>query len=112
VVDSTINAAWKMGLVLTFEGGDTMQLKPATAIRKFFSTDCCNTGRLYPPVSVPEIKELKDACGPVEYSELGQAAIDHLADDERPGDTIKTQQPPPLVVVSAFSGNLKGGEKR
>jgi len=66
-----------------------MQLKPATTIRKFFSTDCCHTGKFYPPVSVPEIKEFKDACGPVEYSDIGQAAIDHLADHERPYDTIK-----------------------
>jgi len=57
-------------------------LKPATAIRKFFSTDCCNTGRFYPPVSVTEIKELKDACSPMEYQELGQAAIDHLTNHE------------------------------
>jgi len=57
-------------------------LKPATAIRKFFSTDCCNTGRFYPPVSVPEIKAFKDACGPVEYSDLGMDAVAHLADHE------------------------------
>jgi len=57
-------------------------LKPATAIRKFFSTDCCNTGRFYPSISVTEIKELKDACSPMEYHELGQAAIDHLANHE------------------------------
>lgn len=57
-------------------------LKPATAIRKFFSTDCCNTGRFYPPVSVKEIKELKESCGPVEYSDLGQAVIAHLTDHD------------------------------
>jgi len=61
------------------KGGDTMpELRQAAAIRKFFSTDCCNTSRLYPSVSVPEIKELKDACSPMEYSDLGQAAIEHL----------------------------------
>lgn len=60
-----------------------MTLKPATAIRKFVSTDCCKTGRFYPPVSVTEIKELKDACSPIEYVDLGQAANDHLADHEK-----------------------------
>ena len=60
-----------------------MLLKPATAIRKFFSTDCCNTGGLYPSVSIPEIKELKDACSPMEYANLGQDAINHLEDHEK-----------------------------
>ena len=64
------------------KGGDIMSLKPATAIRKFFSTDCCNTGRFYPAIKVTEIKELKDACSPMEYSDLGQAAIAHLTDHE------------------------------
>ncbi len=53
-------------------------LKPATAIRKFFSTDCCNTGRSYPSIHVAEIKELKDACSPMDYADLGQAVIEHL----------------------------------
>ena len=58
------------------------ELKPATAIRKFFSTDCCNTGRLYPPVSVPEIKNFKDACDPMEYSDYGREVIKHLKNHE------------------------------
>ncbi len=65
------------------EGGDIM-LKPATAIRKFFSTDCCDTGRLYPSVSVPEIKELKETCSPMDYVDLGQAVIKHLMAHELP----------------------------
>jgi len=67
-------------------------LKPATAIRNFFSTDCCNTGRLYPPISIPEIKELKDACSPMEYADMGQAVIEHLEShefkDDAPRGTI------------------------
>ena len=59
-----------------------MSLKPATNLREFLSTDCCNTGRPYPHVSVKEIKELKDACSPMEFFELGKAAIDHLVDHE------------------------------
>ena len=53
-------------------------LKPATALRKFLQTDCCNTGRLYPPVSVTEIKEFKEVCSPTEYQEMGKAAAEHL----------------------------------
>ena len=72
-----------MGESYERKGGDTMpELKPATAIRKFFSTDCCSTGRFYPPVHVTEIKELKDAYGPIEYAELGQAVIEHLKSHE------------------------------
>ena len=61
-------------------------LKPASALRKFLQTDCCDTGRMYPPVSVTEIKEFKEACTEGEYAELGQQAIDHLVDHE----TIQT----------------------
>jgi hypothetical protein len=52
--------------------------KPAAALKVFLSTDCCNTGRNYPSIKVPEIKEFKEACSPEEYSKLGQQAIDHL----------------------------------
>ena len=55
-------------------------MKPLTAIRKFMQTDCCETGRDYPPVGVQELKEFKESCSPVEYSELGQQASDHLAE--------------------------------
>lgn len=69
-----------------------MTLKPVTAIRKFFSTDCCNTGRTYPLITVKEIKGLKDACSPMDYIDLGNSAINHLIDhepkDEAPRGTI------------------------
>ncbi len=61
------------------KGGDSI-LKPASALRKFLQTDCCNTGVNYPPVTVTEIKEFKEACKEGEYLELGQQAINHLVD--------------------------------
>ena len=57
-------------------------LKPASALRKFLQTDCCNTSRVYPPVTVTEIKEFKTACKDDEYAELGQQAINHLVEHE------------------------------
>jgi len=53
-------------------------LKPAAALKQFLSADCCTTGRNYPSVKVPEIKEFKEACSPEEYAKLGQQAVDHL----------------------------------
>lgn len=54
-------------------------LKPATAIRNFLSTDCCNTGRNYPRVAVKEIQELKESCSQEEYEQMGKDAAEHLA---------------------------------
>lgn len=55
-------------------------MKAATAIRKFMSKPGINPEMHYPPVSVAEIKELKFACEPKEWKDLGRQACEDLGE--------------------------------
>ena len=55
-------------------------MKTATALRKFFSLPGHNPDMVYDPVSLPDIKELKDNCTPEEYHELGKQACELMGE--------------------------------